>query len=143
MTTEAAPPRPKPLPTPTPITKPFWDAAKEHRLSLQRCAACGKYVFYPRAICPYCGGARLEWTDVSGQGTVYSYTIARRATARPFAPDVPYVIAIVALAEGPHMMTNVVGCDPDSVRIGMAVEAVFDDVTPDVTLVKFRPEPPS
>lgn len=130
---------PKPLPRPTPVSRPFWDAAREHRLSLQRCAACGRHCYYPRALCPHCGGSDLAWTDVSGRGTVYSYTIARRATARAFEPDVPYVIAIVELAEGPRMTTNIVGCDPDAVHIGMPVEAAFDDVTDEVTLVTFRP----
>ena len=129
----------KPLPHPTPLTQPFWDAAKAHRLALQRCASCSQYIYYPRAVCPHCGGGELEWKDVSGQGTVYSYTIARRPTARPFAPDVPYVIAIVELAEGPHMTTNVVECSPDEVRVGMAVEVAFEDVTDEVTLVKFKP----
>jgi uncharacterized OB-fold protein len=76
---------------------------------------------------------------VSGRGTVYSYTVARRPTARAFEPDVPYVIAIVELAEGPHLTTNVIDCWPDDVRVGMAVEVAFDDVTEDVTLVKFKP----
>lgn len=137
MTTQQA--RPKPLPLPTPITQPFWDAAKQHRLSLQYCTSCGRYVFYPRAICPYCGASELEWRDASGRGTVYSFTIARRPTARSFEPDVPYVIAIVELEEGPHMMTNVVGCAPEEVRIGMAVEATFEEASDEITLVKFRP----
>jgi uncharacterized OB-fold protein len=139
MTSAAMPAIPKPLPHPTPVSRPFWDAAREHRLSLQRCAACGRHVYYPRTLCPHCGDSDLAWTDVSGRGTVYSYTIARRATARPFEPDVPYVIAIVELEEGPHMTTNIVGCDPDAVHIGMPVEAAFDDVTDEVTLVTFRP----
>jgi uncharacterized OB-fold protein len=130
---------PKPLPAPSPITRPFWDAAREHRLSLQRCPDCARYVFYPRPFCPHCGSDRLEWSDVSGRGTVYSYTVARRATARPFEPDVPYVIAIVELEEGPRMMTNVVGCAPEDVRIGMTVEAAYEDVSDEITLVKFRP----
>jgi uncharacterized protein len=129
----------KPLPQPTPLTQPFWDAAKEHRLSLQHCEACSQYIYYPRAVCPHCGGADLEWKEVSGRGVVYSYTVARRPTARAFEPDVPYVIAIVEVAEGPHLTTNIVDCSPDDVRVGMAVEVMFDDVTDDVTLVKFRP----
>ncbi len=139
MTTSETLPYPKPLPQPTAVTKPYWDAAREHRLSLLRCGSCDRYVFYPRPLCPFCAGADLVWTDVSGRASVYSYTVARRPTARPFEPDVPYVIAIVELAEGPHMTTNIVGCDPDSVRIGMPVEVEFEDATDEVTLVKFRP----
>jgi uncharacterized OB-fold protein len=137
MTTQTA--YAKPLPQPTPLTRPFWDAARQHRLSLQQCAACSQYIYYPRAVCPHCGGADLEWKDVSGRGTVYSHTVARRPTARAFEPDVPYVIAIVELAEGPHLTTNIIACSPDDVRVGMAVEVAFDDVTGDVTLVKFKP----
>jgi uncharacterized OB-fold protein len=130
---------PKPLPSPTPISKPFWDAARQHRLSLQQCQSCKGYVFYPRPICPHCGSADLKWTDVSGRATLYSFTVARRPTMRAFEPDVPYVIAIVDLEEGPRMTSNVVGCPIEEVRIGMPLEAVFDDVSDEITLVKFRP----
>jgi uncharacterized OB-fold protein len=130
---------PKPLPSPTPISKPFWDAARQHRLSLQQCQSCKGYVFYPRPICPHCGSADLKWTDVSGRATLYSFTVARRPTMRAFEPDVPYVIAIVDLEEGPRMTSNVVGCPIEEVRIGMPLKAVFDDVSDEITLVKFRP----
>ena len=135
-----APPQiPKPLPNPSPISRPFWEAAKEHRLSIQRCLSCREYVFYPRTLCPHCGAAELEWVDVSGKATLYSYTIARRATARPWDADVPYVIAIVELEEGVRMTTNIVGCAPEDVRIGMALVPEFQDVNEKITLVMFRP----
>ncbi|MEX2158466.1 MAG: Zn-ribbon domain-containing OB-fold protein [Dehalococcoidia bacterium] len=136
-----APPRqvPKPLPVPSRITKPFWDAAKQHRLSIQRCDSCNEYVFYPRPICPHCSSDALAWTDVSGRATLYSFTIARKPTARPWAEDVPYVIAIVELEEGPRMTSNIVGCPVDDVRIGMPLIASFEDVSDEITLVKFRP----
>lgn len=139
MTSPARPAIPKPLPQPTPVSQPFWDAAKERRLSIQRCGSCERYVFYPRPLCPYCGSTELTWTDVSGRGVVYSYTIARRATMRAFAEEVPYVIAIVELTEGPHMTTHIVGCEAEAVAIGMPVEATFEDANDEVTLVKFRP----
>lgn len=129
----------KPLPQPSPISLPYWAAAKRHKLALQRCASCEKFIFYPRAICPHCGSENLAWREASGRGIVYTFTVARRPTMRPFEPDVPYVIAIVELEEGPRMTTNIVGCTPESVHVGMAVQAAFDDVTPEVTLVKFRP----
>lgn len=137
----SAPPRqvPKPLPVPSRTTKPFWDAAKQHRLSIQRCGSCNEYVFYPRTICPHCGSGDLAWTDVSGRATLYSFTIARKATARPWAEDVPYVIAIVELEEGPRMTSNIVGCPVDDVRIGMPLIASFQDVSDEITLVMFRP----
>ena len=127
----------KPLPVIDPGTKPFWDAAKDHRLSIPKCNSCGKYHFYPRELCPHCHSDDLEWTDVSGRGEVYSYTIARKPAGPAYVPDVPYVIAMIALDEGPRMLTNIVTSDVDSVRIGDRVAVQFDDVTPEVTLPKF------
>lgn len=127
------------LPEPTPLSRPFWDAARRHELTVQRCSACGTHVFYPRFACPSCGGRALDWVQASGRGKVYSYTIARRPTHRSFADRVPYVIAIVELEEGPRMSTNIVDCDPDSVRIGMPVEVAFEDVSDEISLVMFRP----
>jgi uncharacterized OB-fold protein len=129
----------KPLPEPSPITRPFWAAARAHRLELQHCADCSRWVFYPRPLCPHCGGTRLEWRRASGRGTLYSYTVARRAPVPMFESDVPYTIAIVELEEGPHLTSNVVGIPPEALRVGMPLEAVFDDITDDVTLVRFRP----
>ena len=129
----------KPLPRPSAVSMPFWQAAKRHELHIQRCGSCGAYVFYPREVCAECLSSDLTWIKVSGRGTVYSYTIAQAPTHPAFAEDVPYIVAIVELTEGPHITTNITGCKPDAVRIGMPVIATFDDVTPDMTLVKFRP----
>ncbi len=127
----------KPLPKPTPTSRPFWDAAKRHELMLQRCAACSKFIYYPRDRCPHCFGDKLDWQRVSGKGKIYSYTVVRRASARAFA-DAPYVLAIVELAEGPRMTTNI-AAPPEQVRVDMPVVVHFDDVTPERTLVKFKP----
>jgi hypothetical protein len=129
----------KPLPRPTATSMPFWQAAKRHELQIQHCGKCGAHIFYPRDVCPECFASDLQWVTVSGKGTVYSYTIARAPTHPAFADDVPYVIAIVELAEGPRITTNLVGCKLEEVRVGMPVQATFEDVTPEVTLVKFRP----
>lgn len=129
----------KPLPTPTPTSQPFWDATKEHRLIIQRSRKTGRRVFYPRLVSPFGPDDELEWVEASGRGIVYSFTVARRPTAPQWSEDCPYVIAIVELEEGGHVTTNIVECDPESVRIGMPVSVAFDDVTPDVTLVKFKP----
>lgn len=139
MTDTAAHDYRKPLPEPTPVSRPFWDAAREGRLLIQRSRRTGRAVFYPRAVSPFGPDDELEWFEASGRGTVYSYTVARRPTAPAWAEDGPYVIAIVELEEGAHMTSNIVECDPDRVRIGMPVEAVFEAVTPEFTLVKFRP----
>lgn len=129
----------KPLPHPNEVSQPFWDAAKRHELQIQRCNACGTSIFYPREACPECLAADLIWIPVSGKGRLYSYTIAQAPTHPAFADDVPYVIAIVELEEGPHITTNLVGCLPDQVTIGMPVVASFEDVNEETTLVKFRP----
>ena len=132
----------KPLPTPSHVSRPFWDAAKEHRLTYQRCTACGTRVFYPRDVCPgpECFGVgTLEWAESSGKGWVYASSISYQPAHPAFAADVPYVLAIVELDEGVRMHTNVVGIDPKEVAIGMRVEVAWDDVTPEFSLPKFRP----
>ncbi len=127
----------KPLPKPSPTSRPFWDAAKRHELMLQRCGACGKFIYYPRPRCPHCFSDRLDWQRCSGKGKVYSYTVVRRASSRAFG-DAPYILAIVELAEGPRMTTNIVA-PLEQVRVDMQVTVFFDDVTPEHTLVKFEP----
>jgi uncharacterized OB-fold protein len=129
----------KPLPRPTATSKPFWNAAKEGRLEVQACGKCGALQHPPKPICASCWSDALEWRACSGRGTVYSYTVAYRPSTRGFREDVPYVVAIVELAEGPRLTTNIIGCPPGEVRVGMAVEAIFDAVTESATLVKFRP----
>lgn len=129
----------KPLPQIDEISKPFWDAAREHRLSIQRCSSCSNYVFFPRSLCPFCWKTELEWVEAKGTGIVYSYTIVRHAVWPGFEADVPYVLAIVELSEGPRLTTNITDVEPESVEIGMPVIVTYDDVTPEVTLVKFRP----
>lgn len=127
----------KPLPKPTETSRPFWDAAKQHHLQLQHCGGCQSFIYYPRDRCPHCLSDQLEWRPVSGKGKVYSYTTVRRASVRSFA-DKPYVLAIVELDEGVRMTTNI-EAPPESVKIGMPVTVFFDDVTPERTLVKFKP----
>ncbi len=131
---------PGPLPVPTPETRPFWEAARRHELVLPRCRACGQLHFYPRAICPHCGAADLEWVPGSGRGRVHTFTIVHRGQ-RGFPLPPPYVLAIVELEEGPRMMTTLVDVAPDPavVRIGMPVEVAWADVTPEVTLPRFAP----
>ena len=127
----------KPLPKPTETSRPFWDAAKQHRLQLQHCGACGSFIYYPRDRCPQCLSETLEWRPVSGKGKVYSYTVVRRASVRSFG-DKPYVLAIVELDEGVRLTTNI-EAGPESIKVGMPVTVAFDDVTPERTLVKFKP----
>ncbi|MBI3538642.1 MAG: Zn-ribbon domain-containing OB-fold protein [Chloroflexi bacterium] len=131
----------KPLPTPDPVTKPFWDSVKAHALQLQKCANCGRFIFYPRAVCPHCFSRDLNWTRVSGRGKIYGFTISHQKVIAAFANDVPYTIALVELEEGARLLTNIVGveADPAKIRVGMNVVVQYDDVTEAVTLPKFKP----
>ena len=129
----------KPLPQPNEASRLFWEGTRAHKLRLQRCRDCGKYIFYPRVICPFCLSEHLDWVTASGKGRVYSYTVVRRAMHPAFQEDVPYVLAIVELDEGPRLTTNIVGVTPEEMRVDMPVQATYDDVTPDVTLLKFEP----
>jgi uncharacterized OB-fold protein len=129
----------KPIPRPSETTRPYWEGAKAHEFRLQRCRDCGQYIFYPRRFCPDCLSDSLEWVRASGRGRIYTYTIVRRPGQSSFREDAPYILAIVELEEGPRLTTNIVEAGLDEVHIGMPVEAVFDDVTPEATIVKFRP----
>ena len=107
-----------PAPQPNPETQRFWDAAGDGKFMIRKCAACGKAHWYPRVICPFCAGDKTEWVEASGRGTIYSWSVMRRA------PE-PYAIAYVTLAEGPTMITNLVDCDLDALRIGQDVQIKF------------------
>lgn len=114
----------RPVPRKDAISGPYFEAAAEGRLTIQRCPKCGNRQFYPRAACTQCG-ATPEWEEASGRGTVHTFTVIRQNHAKPFKDELPYVVAIVELDEGPRMMGNVTGCDPDDVHIGMPVEVYF------------------
>jgi len=101
-----------------PETQRFWDAAGQGKLLYKKCAACGEPHFYPRPHCPFCFSDKVEWQEASGRGTIYTYSVMRRAPG-------PYAIAYVTLAEGPTMMTNIVDCDLDGITIGQPVRLVF------------------
>jgi uncharacterized OB-fold protein len=131
----------RPLPRVDEESRGFWEALARHELYVQRCRDCGTKRFYPRAVCTACLSSATEWLRASGRGRVYSFTVTHQNQAPGFRDQLPYVLAYVTLEEGPTLMTNLVGCAPDAVRVGMAVEVVFEDVTPDVTLPKFRPAP--
>ena len=129
----------KPLPRIDEESRGYWEALARHELYLQRCRDCGTKRFPPRAVCPACLSSASAWVRASGRGTVYTFTVTHQNQAPGFREEVPYVLAVVELAEGPRLMTNIVGCAPDAVRIGMPVEVVFEVVTPEITLAKFRP----
>lgn len=129
----------KPVPPMDPWTEPYWAAAREGRLLIQRCQSCDRNIFYPRISCPFCFSGELEWVEASGRGTVYSFSVVKNNSPSAFMADMPFVIAIVRLEEGVRMMTNIVGCDPEAVRCDMPVQVVFEKLTDEVTLPKFKP----
>jgi uncharacterized OB-fold protein len=117
----------RPRPTPSPPTEAFWAATADSRFLLQRCRACGSAQFYPKATCTTCGSSDLDWEAASGRGTLHTYTVARRPTHPAFEGAEPYVVAIIELEEGPRVTSNLVDCAPEDVRVGMAVELVWDE----------------
>jgi uncharacterized OB-fold protein len=127
----------KPLPTLTDENRPFWDACREGVLKLQKCA-CGHLRYPISRFCPQCLSGEFEWTPVSGRGSVFSYVVFHNAYHPGFKAELPYNVAMIQLDEGPRMYANVVGVPNDQVQIGDAVEAVFDAVTPEITIPRFR-----
>jgi uncharacterized OB-fold protein len=120
-------------------TLPFWEAAAEHRLIVQRCTACQHTRLPPAPVCPECRSADADWQEVPGRGEVYTYTIVHRPIAA--GQDLPFVVAVVALEEsgGLRMISNVVGASPDEIEIGMPVELVWEDMSADLAIPRFRP----
>ena len=129
----------KPVPIVNPWAKPFWDAAREEKLILQKCQDCDKHIFYPRIACPHCFSDKVEWVEASGKGTVYSYTVVTNNAPSAFIQDMPFVIAIVKLEEGVQMLSNIINCNPDDVECDMPVEVTFEKLDDEFTLPKFRP----
>lgn len=110
------------------LAEPFLAAANEGRLALQTCQTCGNRQLPPLARCELCGGRTLEWTDSQGVGSIESFTILHRAPGPPHDAHTPYVLALVALSEGPRVVTNIVGCEVDDVALGQHVQVVFERV---------------
>ncbi|MFC9591257.1 Zn-ribbon domain-containing OB-fold protein [Streptomyces sp. NPDC056944] len=107
------------------FTRPYWDAAAEGRLLLRHCAACDRAHHYPREFCPYCWSEDVRWERASGRATLYTWSVVHRNDLPPFGDRVPYVAAVVDLAEGPRMMTEVVGVAEGDLRIGMELHVTF------------------
>ena len=112
--------------------KAFFDAARRGRFLIPVCTACDRAHWYPRVICPFCASDKVEWREASGKGTIYTFSIMRRVKE-------PYIIAHVTLAEGPTMLTNIVACDADDVRIGQEVAVRFQDTDNGPPVPMFEP----
>jgi uncharacterized OB-fold protein len=135
MTTELE----RPLPEPTPVTRPFWDALGEGKVRIQRCEDCAAWVFYPRNRCSRCLSDRLRWEEVSGEGVLYTFTVARQPTSAHFVDDVPQLIAVVELDQGVRLTTNLVNVTEADIHVGMRLKPSFDRVSKEVTLLKYQP----
>ena len=129
----------KPLPRIDEINRPYWEASRRHELLLQKCQECGHYRCPPGETCPSCLSDRLEWVKASGRGTVYTWTVFHQVYHPAFEKDIPYAAVAVELDEGPRLITNLVDCKMEAIYIGMPLEVVFEDVTEEIALPKFRP----
>jgi hypothetical protein len=126
-----------PYPNTKGIAKTFWDGLKEGKFLVQHCHDCGGQIFYPRVVCHHCGGTNLSFREHSGEGEIYSFTVIHKNRHPAFKDKVPYVVAIVELAGGGRMMTNIVDCDAEDVKIGQKVKLKPAAVSEDVTLPYF------
>ena len=125
----------RPVPAATSTSAPFWDATRERRLVMQRCGSCGHLVWYPRPVCPHCGGADLAWEDLSGDGIVYAVTVHHRAAHASLADRTPYSVVLVDLPEGARIMSNVFGPVPS---VGDAVTVDWEPLEDGRHLPVFR-----
>jgi len=116
----------KPIPQLRGEERPFFTAAAEGRLAIQRCPECGQAVFFPRTVCPRCRRGSPEWIDAAGTGMLYSFSVVARSAIPGYSDEVPYVVALVELDEGVRLMANIVNVAPDEVRIGMPVRVTFE-----------------
>jgi uncharacterized OB-fold protein len=128
----------KPLPRMEGHTKAFYDFCRLRELRFQRCVTCGAWRHVPRELCAECGSWEWTWERSSGRGTVFTWTVAARPLHPAFAADAPYAPVVVEMAEGVRLLSQVTDVPPDALAIGMPVEVVFEDVTPEITLPKFR-----
>lgn len=129
---------PKPLPIVTDENRPYWEGCRQGKLLLQHCQQCQQYQFYPRLYCMQCGSDKLQWAEASGRGRIYSYTIIHRNKTPEFVQDVPYNVAIIQLDEGPRMMANIVGSDNSQLGVDLPVTVVFDPVTDEISVPRFK-----
>ncbi len=125
-----------PLPRPTTISQPYWDACRDERLTVQKCSDCGSYVFIPQPCCGECQSEKLEWVDSAGRGTLYSFSTVYRPQQPVF--ETPYTVVVVELDEGYHMLSNLIGVEPEDVEIGTPLEVFFEKKSDEITLPYFR-----
>jgi uncharacterized OB-fold protein len=138
VTTESKPKPAKPLPTINERNRPFWDAAQQGELRMQRCTACGHLRYPINPACTKCLSTDVEWAKLSGRGEVFAKIVYHRAYNPAFADDVPYNVVLVQLEEGPRMYSNVVGTPNDELKVGDKLEVFFDRVTDEIAIPRFK-----
>jgi uncharacterized OB-fold protein len=129
----------KPLPKPSKWSQPFWDNTKKHKLTLKKCKDCGHIDHPPYLYCTNCSSDNSEWVEASGKGRLLAYAVNTYMVPFPFWDDMPYVVAMIELDEGVRMISNIVECNHNELKNGMDLEVVFDDVSAEFTLPKWRP----
>jgi len=129
----------KPMPKPSKWTQAFWDAAKKHKLVLKKCKDCGNIDHPPYMYCTSCGSENMEWVEAAGKGKLYAYAINQYMVPFPFWDDLPFAVGMIDLPEGVRMISSIVQCDHSKLKNGMEMEVVFDDVSAEFTLPKWRP----
>jgi uncharacterized OB-fold protein len=127
----------KPLPVIDALTAPYWEHARAHRLAIQKCEACGDRHFPPSPVCPECLSEDQSWEIASGTGTLLSWASFHRAYWDGYRNDLPYDVCVVQLSEGPVIVSNFAGKKPEGLRMGLPLRATFEDVTPEISLVRF------
>jgi len=129
-----------PVPVVEALTEPYWSAAREGRLVIQRCTACGTHRHLPHVLCAACGSTACDWDVSEGRGTVFTYTVVTHPVHGAVVDVVPYAVVVVELDDCGRVLvpSNVVDCPPDEVHVGMPVEVVFDRVTDEIAIPRFR-----
>jgi hypothetical protein len=128
----------KPLPEITEDNRRFWEGCKHHELWLQKCRNCG-VLRHASPLCPQCWTSEHDWVRASGKGKVYSWIVVHQRYNRAFEKDLPYNVTIVALEEGPRLVTNLVAINNEDIRPDLPVEVVWEDITEEISLPKFKP----
>ena len=129
----------KPLPNINGDNREFWVGCNHHQLRFQKCENCGHVRWPASIICPVCHSQKANWIRSEGKGKIYTFIVYRIAYHPAFTKDIPYVVAVVELNEGPHLLTNIVDCPVDGVKCGMSVKVTWKDVNEKVCLPLFRP----
>jgi uncharacterized OB-fold protein len=128
----------KPLPIINDDNRQYWQYCQQHELRMQQCNNCGYIRFPPGILCPRCHSMDMDWVKLSGRGKIYSFVVYRMSYHPSYANEIPYVVAVIQLAEGPRMESNITSTKVEDLKVDMPIEVYFDDVTAEISLPKFR-----